>query len=195
MTAVLRLDPGTGLLRGTRAAVLTVPAVALAVFAHWAGGGCVTWLGVLTSLGLCWPAAVAVLAGRARVAVLVGWLLLAQVVTHTLLEWLCADAPAVHAAGMDHAMTGLAPRMLVMHAVAIAVTAVVLARADAGLFAAKALVRAAARTLRFVRALPSLTGTVVAKPAPCPPAVPVLGDLWKGPHPKVRRGPPALLAG
>lgn len=193
MTIVLRLDPRTGLMRGARGAALTVPAVALAVLAHSAGGGCVTWLGVLTSLGLCWPAAVAVLARPARALVLAGWLLLAQLVTHTVLEWLCADAAAGHQLSREHVATGLVPKMLLMHGVATLLTAVVLARADARLWAARTLLRAAARAVRLVQRCPSLTRPVVSTPAPCPPVVPVLRDRWKGPHPKTRRGPPSLL--
>ncbi|MCW2586062.1 MAG: hypothetical protein JWN55_1578 [Frankiales bacterium] len=194
MSAALRLDPGQGLVRGVRAAVLTAPTVGAAVLAHALGGGCLSFLAVFTAAGVCWPAAVALLGVRRRLPLLLLWIVLAQAVTHLLLERLCADVVSGQASLSQHLLTGLTGPMAVTHAGAVLVTGLLLGRADAGLWAADALLRAGARALRDTQDLP-----LPALPEPVRSSAPTVADarrprpVWKA-APPVRRGPPALLA-
>lgn len=134
------------------------------------------------------------LLGRQRcLAPLVLWLGLVQAITHVLLEQLCADVMGGHTDVLQHLTAGLTPGMLALHGGSVLLTAVVLGRADAGLWVARALIRTGAWLLRIVSGLPRYVVVITSRPAPPLPVAPVLMDLWKAPHP-VRRGPPALLA-
>ncbi|MCW2600940.1 MAG: hypothetical protein JWM02_2769 [Frankiales bacterium] len=194
MTTPPYLDPRQGLVRGVRAAVLTVPAVGGAALAHSLADGCGSLLAMTAAAGLCWPAAVALLRGRRRLPALIAWLVGAQVVTHLLLEWMCPDVTSGRMGLLDHLLMGLSPAMLSVHVGAVLVTAVLLDRADAGLWAADALLRAGIRALRVLagRTRPVLPEPVwrgtsfVSRPVR-------LHGLWEA-APLVRRGPPALLA-
>jgi hypothetical protein len=194
VTAALHLDPQQGLVRGVRAGVLTVLAVGFATLAHVSVNGCISMVAVVLAAGLCWPAAVSLLKAQRRLPALVGWLVLAQGITHLLLEQMCGEAGPGHAGLVDHLMMGITPRMLAMHAGSVLFTAVLFGRADAGLWTARALVRAGARALR--RGVATVVPVGLAK-VPCTggsstgkrrPQV-----LWQAGAP-LRRGPPALLA-
>lgn len=194
MTAAQRLDPESGLVRGLRALVLTVPAVGGAVLAHGLTDGCGSLAAVLTAGGLCWPAAVVLLGARRRLPALIAFVLLAQLVTHALLERTCTDITSGQVGLLAHLRHGFTPQLVAIHLLAAAVTALLLGRADAGLWSARQLVRGGARILRLAGALP---------PLPLPPAVvrlvavvsgiPLLRSTWETAQP-VRRGPPAALA-
>lgn len=146
MTVALRLDPSTGLVRGVRAAVLTVPTVGAAAVGHAVADGCDRVFAVLVAAGVCWPAAVALLRARRGVPSLVAWVLGAQVATHLVLAALCGDG------GAQHLLSGVGPAMLAAHATAAVLTGALLSRADAGLWAAHALLHAVGRLRRRPRA-------------------------------------------
>jgi len=186
VTPALRLDPSTGLLRGVRAGVLTVPTVGTAVVGHAAVDGCGSLFAVLAAAGVCWPAAVALLGRRRRLPALVAWVIGAQLVSHVVLAALCGEGAVA-----QHVLSEMTPAMLGAHAAAALVTGALLARADAGLWAAGALVRAVGRLLRLGRA----TAAVVVPPrlpsAPLrvPPRLP-----WVLLTQPTRRGPPVQAA-
>lgn len=191
-TAVLRLDPQRGLVRGIRAAVLTVPAVGSAALVHALADGCGSLLVISLAAGLCWPAAVAVLGNRRRLPALVAWLLAAQLVTHLLLEWTCTAVTSGQVPLLTHLQRGVSPSMLGAHLGAVLVTAVALGRADVGLWTADAVVQAAGRALQLAPAL-VLPSVPDAAPgwAALDAGVPCLRDLWRAALP-TRRGPPVL---
>jgi hypothetical protein len=171
------IDPRRGAVRGTRAAVLAVTAVGVAGAAHTFADGCLDLLGLLHALGVCWPAAVAVLGARRRLPALLGWAVAAQVVTHVVVQLTCGGSPAVPA------------RALVPHAVALAVTTALLHRADAGLWAAHTLLRALARLL------PPALGAGVRPAAPrlpLPSPAPLPQQRWRV-VPSGLRGPPSSV--
>lgn len=183
-------DPGAGLVRGVRAAVLTVPTVGGAAIAHSFVDGCDSVFALLVAAGACWPAAVALLGARRRVAAFLCWVLLAQLATHLLLEAMCSDVTSGHAGWAQHLTAGVTPTMLVSHGCAVLLTSVLLGRADAGLWAADAIVRAGAKVLRRPLLMPPL-------PVPARRTRPVLvidapRSSWVVAQPS-RRGPPVLL--
>ncbi|MCW2674238.1 MAG: hypothetical protein JWP14_2827 [Frankiales bacterium] len=193
MTAAPYVDPRAGLVRGVRAAILTVPTVGGAAIAHSLVDGCDSVFALLLAVGVCWPAAVAVLGSRRRLPAFTGWVVLAQVATHLLLEAMCTDVTAGRTGWAQHLLTGVTPAMLLTHGTAVLLTSVLLGRADACLWAADALVRAGAKALRLLRVLvpPSL-------PAPVRRTAPLLAvefprSSWVAAQP-ARRGPPVLLA-
>jgi hypothetical protein len=194
VTAALRLDPAKGLVRGVRAAVLTAPTVGGAVLAHAFVDGCGSFMAVFTAAGVCWPAAVAVLGARRRLPVLLLWVVMAQAVTHLLLERMCPEVMSGQTSLADHLLMGVTGPMVAAHVGAVLVTGLLLGRADAGLWGADALVRAGARALRATRDLP-----LPALPEPVATSTTTVEDIprprgvWKA-APPVRRGPPALLA-
>jgi hypothetical protein len=194
VTAPLRLDPRQGLVRGMRAAVLTVPAVGVAALAHAMADGCGSIMAMLIAAGLCWPAAVALLGNRRKLPVLMLWLLAAQVVTHVLLEQMCSDGTSGQVGPVQHLTGGLTTSMVVAHVGAVLLTAAFLGRADAGLWTADALLRAGARALCATSALrvPALPQQRPASP-PVATSVVCPRALWETAVP-VRRGPPVLLA-
>src|SRR4051812_43703548 len=102
VTAPAGLDPRNGVVRGVRAAVLTVPAVGVTALGHSAAGGCTGPAAVVLAMGLCWPLAVAVLGARRRVLDLLVCVLAMQVATHAVLGWLCTGAHTGH--GLTPAM-------------------------------------------------------------------------------------------
>jgi hypothetical protein len=123
------VDPADRLVRGVRAAVLAVPTVGIAAGAHASAGGCAPlWTIALASVG-SWPLAYAVLGVKHGVRSLVAWILATQVLTHAVLDLGCTG----------HHSTDT--RMLAAHVLGAVVTATLLARADAGLWLAQALVR------------------------------------------------------
>lgn len=178
-----------GPLRGARAGVLTVSAVALAEAAHAVSDGCISLTGLLVSLGLCWPAAVAVLGRRRRLPSLLGWLLGMQVVLHLLLESLCGEVVSGRESLTAHLSVAPSGRMLAAHALAVVLAAVLLGRADAKVWMVAALRRAGVLTAPLVVAQPPLT----RRTRRVAPGAPVVRSRWDGPRPS-RRGPPALLA-
>jgi hypothetical protein len=190
----LRLDPQQRLVHAVRAGLLTVPAVGFATLAHASIDDCVSVVALLLAAGVCWPAAVILLRAQRRLPALIGWLFIAQGVTHLLLEQMCGDAMPGNMGLVDHLMMGVSPTMLAMHGGSVLFTAIVFGRADAGLWTAQALVRAGTRAL-------GLLGTpVVPAGLPPEPRTPDVSTgarrprvLWQGPAP-LRRGPPALLA-
>ena len=193
MTAAVRLDPGSGLVRGVRAAVLTVPTVGGAALAHSFVDGCDSVFALFVAAGVCWPAAVALLGARRRLPAFLGWVLVAQFATHLLLEAMCSDVTSGHVGWAQHLTTGITPTMLASHGCAVLLTSVLLGRADAGLWAADAIVRAGAKVLRLRRGL-----VMPPLPAPVRRTRPVLvieapRSSWVVAQPS-RRGPPVLLA-
>jgi hypothetical protein len=194
VTALPRLDPRQGLVRGVRAAVLTVPTVGGAVAAHAMADGCGSPLAIALAVGLCWPAAVAMLGARRRVPALIAWVALAQLVTHVLLERMCQDVVTGQMTLVDHLARGTTPSMVAAHTAAVLVTAVLLGRADAGLWTADAMIRAGARALRMTSDVAAPTLPVVARPPTAPASSPRPRVLWET-APLQRRGPPALVTG
>lgn len=176
-----RLDPLRADVRAVRAGVLAAPAVVSAALAHGEAGGCEGALALVLATALCWCGAVAALTRRRSAAALLGWLLGAQVVTHVVVELFCgATSPAQHLAH------GLTSRMLLTHLVAAALAAPVLARADAGLWLTRVLLRAVRRRR------PAVVRAVVVPDRPVASPVPVLVSLVTS-APVGRRGPPVLL--
>lgn len=190
VAAALRIDPSRGLIRGARAAVLTVPAVGAAAATHSLVDGCASWVAVGLAAGLCWPSAVAVVGARRRLGTLLMWVAAAQVVTHLLLELTCPEVVSGQVSLARHLRGSLTPEIVAAHVTCALVTAVLLRRADAALWAAHKLLRAAWRLARaFMVPRPS---PVVRDRAEVPaPGVELVTDLWRAPRP-VRRGPPAL---
>ena len=193
MTSAVRLDPGSGLVRGVRAAVLTVPTVGGAALAHSFVDGCDSVFALLVAAGLCWPAAVALLGARRRLPTLLAWVVVAQVATHLLLEAMCTDVTSGHVGWAQHLTSGATPTMLLSHGCAVLLTSLLLGRADAELWAAHAILRAGAHALRLWRRL-----VLPPLPAPAPGTRPVLvieapRASWVVAQPS-RRGPPVLLA-
>lgn len=186
MTAALRLDPSTGVLRGLRAGVLTIPTVGTAVLGHAAVDGCGSVFAVLVAAAVCWPAAVALLGRCRRLPALVAWVVGAQLMSHVVLAALCGEGAVA-----QHVLSEMTPAMLGAHAAAALVTGAFLARADAGLWAAGALLRAVGRLLRRGYAPPP-----VVVP-PCLPSAP-LRDCprlpWVLLTQPTRRGPPVQAA-
>jgi hypothetical protein len=191
VTAPQCLDPNRGLVRGVRAAVLTVPTIGGAALAHSFVDGCDSLVALALAAGLCWPAAVALLGARRRLPALVAWVVTAQVATHLLLEGLCGDVTSGAVPWHLHLMTGVTGTMAVAHGLAVLVTSVLLGRADAGLWTAHALIRAVARVLvpRLARQLPA----PVRRTTPVVDDVPAPRTTWVAAQP-ARRGPPVLLA-
>ncbi len=176
MTAAVPLDPRRGLVRGVRAAVLTVPAVTTAALAHRSVDTCLELPGVLLALGACWSGAVAVLGARRRMPALLLWLLAAQVATHLLLQATCAHPGA----------TLPSTRGLAAHLLAVVAVAALLHRADSDLWVAHALLRALRRLLLPVVQPPSIPiRHVAAPPAEQHPLPGVPASAL------VRRGPPS----
>lgn len=163
--------------------MLTVPTVGLASAAHELVDGCDSLIAIALAAGLCWPGAVAMLGVRRRVPALLAWVVTAQLVTHALLDGLCG--PGIH-------LPTLTPTMAAFHAVAAVTTALLLGRADSGLWVADVVVRAGAKALRLRR---SLALPVVPAPVRRTRPVPVLlpRTTWVAAQP-ARRGPPVLLA-
>ena len=168
------LDPRRGLARGMRALLLALVTVGVAGAAHTYVDGCLDLTGLALSLGLCWPLAVGVLGRRRSTLALLAWTGAAQVVTHAVVELTCG--------GTWHA----APfQVLVAHGGAVVLTTLLLARADAGLWAAHALVRAFSRLL-----LPLLLpAPVVRRPLPAPSAPLLPRARWLV-SVRALRGPP-----
>jgi len=190
----MQLDPQQRLVHAVRAGLLTVPAVGFATAAHASIDDCVSVVAVFLAAGLCWPAAVILLRAQRRLPALIGWLVLAQGVTHLLLEQRCGDAMPGNMGLIDHLMMGVSPTMMAMHGGSVLLTAVLFWRADAGLWAAQALVRAGTRALGAFGA--SIVPVGLA-PAPQTPDVSTGVQrprvLWQGQAPP-RRGPPASVA-
>ncbi|MGZ6804467.1 MAG: hypothetical protein ACXVFU_15590, partial [Nocardioidaceae bacterium] len=174
MSGALYADPARAGVRAVRAGVLTAVAVGLAAAAHSAAGDCISWAGVATATALSWPAAVVALGRRRSVASLAGWLLVVQVVTYVVLDAFCTSALTGAGALGAHLQESLTPRALALHAGSALVAGLVLGRADARLWTARALTRAAARAYRLVRALPPLVQVVTAPVQPPLPEAPVL---------------------
>jgi hypothetical protein len=179
-------SPDASTVRALRAAVLRVPAVGTAALAHAAVDPCQNFLGVLLAAGVCWPAAVALLGARRHRMVLLGWILTAQAVTHLMLSLTCSS-PASGWELLHQALPG--GLMLAAHAASAAIAAVLLAKADAGLWAARALLRSGSRLLRTLTR-PSIRPRVPARlPRLVPLAIPELGTIWQAGTP-VLRAPP-----
>jgi hypothetical protein len=193
MTAAVRIDPSAGLVRGVRAAVLTVPTVGGAAVAHSFVDGCDSVLALLMAAGVCWSAAVALLGARRRLPALLTWGVVAQIATHFLLEAMCTDVTSGQVGWAQHLTAGASPTMLLSHGCAVVLTSLLLGHADAGLWTADAILRAGACAFRLWRSvvLPPL-------PAPARRTRPVLvidapRSSWAVAQPS-RRGPPVLLA-
>ncbi|MCU1622817.1 MAG: hypothetical protein JWL79_1662 [Frankiales bacterium] len=193
MSDSLRVDPHSGVVRGVRAAVLTVPTVGGAAIAHSFVDGCDSVFALLVAAGVCWPAAVALLGSRRRVPAFAAWVLTAQVVTHLLLEAMCTDVTSGRASWVPHLLVGVTPTMLMSHGAAVVLTSVLLGRADAGLWTADAIVRAGAKALRLGRRLALPTVPAPVRRAPHVLVIAAPRTSWVAAQPP-RRGPPVLLA-
>ena len=185
-----RLELDRGWVLGLRAAVLTAPTVAIAILTHLSADGCVTGLAMVSALVLTWPAAVLLVARRRGTPSLITWLVGLQLGLHCLLSGLC-DQVATGQVTPWHAFS-LVPsgRMLLAHALAVVATAILLGRADAGLWATRAVLRAIGR-LRPPQLVPVSPAPQAERPAGITPTF--VTSLWAAPGP-VRRGPPLLLA-
>lgn len=180
--------PAHGVGRGLRAAVLGVVAVGLAEAAHASSDGCISLSGLMLALGLCWPAAVAVLGRRRTLPSLLGWLVFTQGVLHLLLESQCQEVVSGQQTLLAHLSVPPSGRQLLAHGLAVLVSAVLLSRADAQLWVVVALRRA----VRLVVRLLVVPVPVGGQPLVARAVLPVR-DVWRGPRP-TRRGPPALCA-
>lgn len=181
-----------GAMRALRAGVLTVPAVGIALVTHLSADGCTSAAGVFAAMALTWPAAVLLLSRQRRLPVLLTWLVGVQVSLHVLLSSFCTDVTSGQVT-VWHAVTSLpTDRMLLAHCLAVLATGVVLGRADAGLWATKALVRAVGR-LRLPTAVPPVRACGAPVALRAADGSMHLPRLWSSPRP-VRRGPPALAA-
>jgi hypothetical protein len=185
----MRTRPDHGVVRGVRAAVLTLPAVGAAAAAHLLVDGCADLVGSAVALGVVWPAAVALLGRRRSVPAFLLWVVAAQAVTHILLELTCRSVTSGETPFLQHVGASPSARMLAAHGVAALLTAVALGRADAGLWTAHALLRLVGR-LR----VPALTVVLPLRPLPAVPAPAT--QLRDRLHHRLpgRRGPPALCA-
>jgi len=162
--------------------------VGLAEVAHAGTDGCGSVLGLLLALGLAWPAAVAVLGVRRRVPVLLLWLAATQVVLHVLLESRCDEVLSGRQGVVAHLSSPPSGRVLLAHGLAVVVSALLLGRAEAGMWAADAV----RRSLRV--GVPVMAVVVpVVRARLWVPVLPLAQDVWRGPRP-ARRGPPALTA-
>lgn len=187
-----------------RALLVTATVLSLAGAGHLLGGGVLPPAGLLLVLGLCVLAPVAWLTGRrpapARLLAVMG---AAQLGLHEAFTALSAAAcpggphghhaapaagppclPGILPGAGHHELTGAGPAMLGAHALAVAATAVLLARAESGLRWA----------LEWMRPLlapprPPLLFLAAAQPCPPPPGHPVLS--WRGLYRDHVRGPPA----
>jgi hypothetical protein len=121
---------------------------------------------------------VVVLGRRQQLLALLAWTAAAQVVTHAVVELTCG--------GAGHP-TPL--RVLAVHAAAVVVTAVVLQRADAGLWVASALRRALGRLL-----LPLVVRTPVRLRPRRAHVAPLLPRTRWLVSPQLLRGPPSSAA-
>ncbi len=180
--------PAQGSMRAVRGAVLAMTALAVAEAAHAGTDGCSSPVGLVLAFGLCWPAAVAVLGRRRRLPGLMVWLVASQVGLHVLLESRCEEVVSGRQALLVHLSVPPSGGVLIAHGAAVAVSAVLLGRADAGLWAVDALRRA-------VPPLVPLAVVVVPGHQVCRacPVVLSVEDVWEGLRPS-RRGPPALTA-
>lgn len=175
--------PTTGVLRVCRGVVLAVTSAALAIAAHAVGGGDLpgTGLTVLLTVGV---AAVGIAMADRRcsglsILVVLGF---AQLATHVLLSFESMDMHMHHGAGPH--VNG--PLMLAAHAVAVPLTAALLAKADAVLFLVAAVL---ARLLPVLLTVPPVPGAP-ARPLPrLHPRDRVTAVLLA--RSNARRGPPA----
>lgn len=188
-----RLDPLRGSVRGLRAAVLTVPAVGSAALGHGTMHGCDSAVSILAAAGLCWPAAVMALGARRRVTSLLLWLVAAQVLTHVVLEALCTDVLSGQVSLATHLAHSTTAGMAGIHLAAAGVSALLLGRADAGLWTARALLRAARSATRALRVTDWVAPAVPDLSSVPTEASPVRRTSWTG-APARRRGPPGLLS-
>lgn len=180
LSPVTRQDPARGVLRGVRGTAMAVCSTALAVAAHAAGGGGWPDLGLAALVLVLLATAGASLARRRRgFPGILGVLAVTQVQLHFLL------ALADHHAGPGQSMFWPGWRMLAAHAVAVLLTALVLTKAEAAVFAvAAALARLLPQPLPLLRA-----------ESPCDPLTVtervdrLLRVLFRSVCP--RRGPPA----
>jgi hypothetical protein len=186
--------PARGTLLAVRAAVLTAPACGAALCAHGVSGGCLSLLGAATAVVLCWSTAVILLGRPARAAKVLAWTLAAQALTHLALSATCGAVVHGHEALLTHLAAGLGAPIVLSHLGIALVSAQALSRADAGLWTAHRLLRAASR-LR--------PGSLVERPVVVHPRkvmltpqrgaeiAPVRNVAARLP---VRRGPPARFA-
>jgi hypothetical protein len=173
-------------LRLARTLLVAVPSVSLSAAAHASAGGCVTALGVALIGTLLVTSTWTQLSRERSSRFLMGWLGLAQLLGHGLLEMTCH--------GRSHA-AGPALPMLALHGLAVVLTAVLLAWGERRLWAlARLLATLHARmrhlAARFVRRDEPTTPTAV--PAARPAArLSWHASPWCSLRP-VRRGPPGL---
>jgi hypothetical protein len=196
------LNPLAGSVRAARAALLATPAVASAVLAHAAGGGCLSVLSVAFAGAFAWPAAVLLLGAHRSVVSVLVWLVGCQVVTHLVLEMACPSAPPMGLPGEQGGMAwwqmalghGGTP-MLAAHAAAAVVMALLFCAGDAAVWSAYHVRRAVAGAVRWVRTL-MVPAVVVPEPADVG-RFEVEDEraraLWQV-APWWRRGPPVLLS-
>jgi hypothetical protein len=193
---VIRLDssamsgrptPTRGALRVCRGVVLAVTSAALAVAAHAVAGGGVpdAVSTVLLTIGVA-VIGVAMASRRRSTGAILIVLGAAQLAMHLLLSFDTTTMP-----GMGMQVTGQAGppfggiAMLSAHALAAVLTAFLLAKADAAVFAVAA---ALARLLPTLLAAPPVTaGPARLRPGAAPRASSTAVSLWRD---NARRGPP-----
>ena len=169
-------DLGTGAVRLVRGLLLALPAVGTATLGHASVDGCVEVLGVASALSLSWASAVAIVGTRRRTSTLLGWVVLAQALSHVVLSASCD--------GWAGALQLPSMQLVLTHVAAALVMAVLLGHGDAGLWTAQRLVRAARRILTPapVLQLPTWRPLTTSGPALRTTTLPL--------HAISRRGPP-----
>lgn len=175
--------PGQGALRLSRTLLVAVSSAGLSAAAHALAGGCVTTAGVVTTCALLGATTWTQLSRERSARFLVGWLTVGQLLGHGLLEVFCrTTAPPGEAASL---------RMLGLHALAVAATALLLGIGERRIWSLARRLAALASRLRALGGPPLLTQPLFALGAlPTSTAEPVLwSSLWCSPRP-VRRGPP-----
>lgn len=169
-------DLGTGSVRLVRGLLLALPAVGTATLGHASVDGCVEVLGVASAFSLSWASAVAVVGTRRRTSTLLGWVVLAQALSHVVLSASCD--------GWAGALQLPSMQLLLTHGAAALVMAALLGHGDAGLWTAQQLVRAARRLLTPAKVLhlPTWRQLSALRPVLLTTALPF--------HEVSRRGPP-----
>jgi hypothetical protein len=186
-------NPAIGMARGLRAAALAIPTVGVGLLAHRLNDGCLSALGALTSGALCWSAAVLMLGRQAGVRSLLRWTVAAQAITHLALSVTCPAVTAGRESLLSHLTAGMGRQMLLAHVVSAIVCSVVLARADAGLWAAHRLLHATAKLVRSWIAL-RLQPPAVLKLRRPPISAAVVAPRLVVLRLPARRGPPVAVA-
>jgi hypothetical protein len=191
--ALRSVDPATGIVRGVRALVLMVPAVGATVASHTRADGCTSWPAVALAAAVGWAGAVALLGKQRGLPWLLSWVVVAQLVTHVALQARCVEAASGQAGGGggEQLLAGATPAMLIAHSCSAVLTAGLFARADAGLWMARSLLRAGRRLTTLLRERWPRVLDIEVRDSQALPGVARGARAYRAPRP-LRRGPPVL---